>query len=131
VGWSRLAESSPKSQASGDGRPKRKWYKDRTYIFMIGVFAMASSLLIIQAQQQRFNQSQEDTGVQLLIGQNKTLILVNKTAAVILGNDTTIVGRGESDSNTLTDVKNLLASVNNTLSNPNRTIKTNPINKIS
>jgi hypothetical protein len=121
-----MAESAPKPQSNNNGRPKRKWYKDRTYIFMIAVFAVASSLLVIQAQQQQFNRTQEDTGVQLLIGQNKTLILVNKTAAVILANDTANLVGEQSDSNTLTQVKNLLADVNKTLSNPNRTISTKP-----
>jgi len=81
------------------------WYKDKSLIFIAGVFVIAAILMVVRQEQNKASEISLGHEQALLIGQNKTLVIVNQTA-------------------TQDDIKQLLSSINATISNPNRTINT-------
>jgi len=104
----------------------RRWYKDKFNIMMIAFIALAIVILYINNESRKADEIQNDNDNQLLVTQNKTLILVNKTAAFVIGN-TNVSDSPEG----VKEIKNLLSDINQTLSNPNRTLKTEEASRLN
>ena len=82
-------------------------------------------ILIVNSNVKQVQDQQTLTANQILFGTNKTMVIANKTAFLIGGNNTE-----KPVVNTLENVKELLTSINKTLANPNRTIHTEAANAL-
>ena len=116
-----MAKANESSNGGESRRSDRKWYKDRIYIFILGVFAIAALIVFLRAETKNDNEISVGNEAALLVGSNKslsginsTILIVNKTALLVEKGIPPII----PTSKTLDEIKDLLQSVNNTLSNP-------------
>jgi preprotein translocase subunit SecG len=105
-----------------NGTAKKRWYLDKTYFIVAGIFIMCGIILYLRAELNTSNNKQDVTDNQILYGINRTLTGLNSTLVIVNATSHT-------PANTTQDfhsVKSLLEDINRTLANPNKTINTKP-----